>query len=391
MTMIRPDDGHAPASVHANPAADPQPPLPHPIITDPARLIALKQTGLLDSMPEEMFDRAVRIATRITGRPIGLLSLVDDARQFFKAQVGLDGDLAEARGTPLSHSFCQHVVAADAPLVVSDARNDPRVSDNPVITDHSVMAYLGVPVHGPDGHALGALCVIDQKPHRWTETDLETLKDLSAMVETELQLRQTADHNDLLLHEMTHRMKNLFTLLGGMIRQEARDADDAEDLASQLQGRLGALDAAHSLILPGRSDAEVTDRLVSMDALACDVLRPFPKGQIDLAGEDVSLGPKAAVAFALCLHELATNAAKYGGLLGPSGRVGLSWRLSQDALLLDWVETAPLKVTESAGEGFGSRLLRMNIELQLGGTFEREISAAGARVHISVPVSSLVG
>ncbi|UWR21193.1 GAF domain-containing protein [Sulfitobacter sp. S190] len=164
-------------------------PQPHERLNNSARLTALDATGLMDTPPEEAFDRAVRLATRMLGTPVGLVSLVDGERQFFKAQTGLPDATAEARETPLSHSFCQHVVAADAPLVIRDAREDPLVQENLAIPDLGVIAYLGIPIHAPDGHVLGSFCAIQSEPRDWTTDEREILEDIASVVETEILLR----------------------------------------------------------------------------------------------------------------------------------------------------------------------------------------------------------
>lgn len=139
------------------------------VVNSRRRLAALAQTGLVDTLPEEAFDRAVRLATRLTGTPVALFSLVDATRQFFKAQTGLSAEVATSRETPLSHSFCQYVVSQDSPLAVSDARRHPLLRDNLAVPELDVIAYLGVPVHGPGGETLGSICAIDSNPHEWTE------------------------------------------------------------------------------------------------------------------------------------------------------------------------------------------------------------------------------
>lgn len=154
------------------------------------RLARLSQLEILDTPPEESFDRLTRLAARLLDVPVTLVSLVDDRRQFFKSQHGLPEPHASLRETPLSHSFCQHVVTAAAPLVVSNARRHPQVCDNPAIPDLGVLAYLGVPLKTSDGVILGALCAIDVKPREWSPDDIGTLADLSRSVITELELRQ---------------------------------------------------------------------------------------------------------------------------------------------------------------------------------------------------------
>ena len=355
------------------------------------RLSSLKATHLMDSPQEEVFDRAVRLAAKLTGRPVSLLSLVDGTRQFFKAATGLEGWAAEQRQTPLSHSFCQYVVETDAPLIVTDARNDERLNNNSGIEDLGIVAYLGVPVHAPDGQPLGSFCVIDGQAHAWDDDDLVVLRDLAAMIEIELELRETARQNTILLDEMNHRIKNLFTLLGGMVRQTARDAQDTQQMSEAITGRLQALSAAHALILPKADEQSQTDKSVSLDDLARTVLSPYPETQIQIDGAAVTLGPKAAVAFALSLHELATNAAKYGAFNEAEGRVTIHWNVTGDTLGLTWreamAEELHLGMTNS---GFGSRLLQMNIETQLGGTLQRELTAGGIHVGFSVPMTALL-
>ncbi len=159
-------------------------------ILDPSRLRALRETGLLDTAPELNFDRLTRLAGRLVGTPVALVSLVDANRQFFKSCVGLPDPWASCRQTPLSHSFCKHVVASRAPLQVDDAREAPLVAHNGAVADLGVIAYLGVPLILSDGQCLGAFCVIDGTPRAWSAEDLENLIDLAASVITEIELRQ---------------------------------------------------------------------------------------------------------------------------------------------------------------------------------------------------------
>jgi GAF domain-containing protein len=141
------------------------------------RLAALERTGLMDSPIEEPFDRLTRLAARIIKAPMALVSLVDRDRQFFKSAVGLPEPWRSRRETPLSYSFCQHVVARHEPVVIPDARKDPTYRDNPAIRELGIVAYCGVPITTL-GHSLGAFCVIDEEPRTWSYDDVQTLKEL---------------------------------------------------------------------------------------------------------------------------------------------------------------------------------------------------------------------
>ena len=159
---------------------------------EPALLAALRDAALLDSPPEEPFDRLARLAARAVNAPVALVSAVDRDRQFFKSCLGLPEPWATRRETPLSHSFCQHVVAAREPVVVSDARKDDRLLDNLAIRDLGVIAYLGVPLITREGHAVGTLCVIDHEPRIWTSDEIGLINDVAAAVVTEITVR--GDH-----------------------------------------------------------------------------------------------------------------------------------------------------------------------------------------------------
>ena len=161
---------------------------PRETLEAPARMEALHDTGLLDSPPEESFDRLTRLAQRLLGAPTALVSLVDKDRQFFKSQVGLAEPQASARQTELSHSFCQWVVSGREKLVVDDAKEHAVLRSNLAVKYMNVNAYAGIPILGKGGEAIGSFCAIDSTPRRWTEEELETLKDLAQVTEAYAQL-----------------------------------------------------------------------------------------------------------------------------------------------------------------------------------------------------------
>ena len=161
-------------------------------VGDEQRLGALHATGLLDSDVSPEFDRLARLAAHVLQAPVALVSLVDSDRQFFKSCLGLPEPWASERGSPLTHSFCQHAVAKREPLIVSDAREHPLLHDNPAIREMGVIAYAGIPLIGGDGHALGTLCVIDGQPRHWTAHQVELLGDIAASAVTEIALARAA-------------------------------------------------------------------------------------------------------------------------------------------------------------------------------------------------------
>ena len=157
-------------------------------LADRARLRSLRRV-CVGAEPDEAFDRFASLVKRLLDVPIALISLVDDERQFFPGQVGLAEPWDAKRETPLSHSFCQHVVIEGEAKVFPDARIYAQVRNNLAIPDLGVVAYAGMPLTDADGRTLGSLCAIDTKPRAWTKMELQTLHDLSQACSSELRLR----------------------------------------------------------------------------------------------------------------------------------------------------------------------------------------------------------
>ena len=151
------------------------------VIADPDRLRALYATGLLDSPPDELYDRITRAAADALDAPHAMVSLVDVDRQFFKSATGKDLDKPEERQTPLDRSLCQYAVANGEALVLEDARLDPVFQHHPAVQDGTVVAYLGIPLTDHDGNSIGTLCVYDDKPRLWGTGHVQVLSDLAGI------------------------------------------------------------------------------------------------------------------------------------------------------------------------------------------------------------------
>jgi diguanylate cyclase (GGDEF)-like protein len=154
---------------------------------DAERLAALRSYQVLDTRAEEAFDRLVALAARLTGTPSAAISLIDADRQWFKARVGI-----EAEAIPREQSFCAYaILTPQQPLVVPDATADARFADNPLVTAaNGLRFYAGVPLVNPEGHALGALCVADDKPRGLSPEQLDALVTLAGAVASTLELRR---------------------------------------------------------------------------------------------------------------------------------------------------------------------------------------------------------
>jgi diguanylate cyclase (GGDEF)-like protein len=157
------------------------------------RLQALSILNILDSAPEERFDRLTRLAKKMFDVPISLVSLVDKNRQWFKSHDGLD-----VTETSRDISFCAHAILHDKTFIVNDTLSDARFADNPLVTnDPHIRFYAGCPLKAPNGLNVGTLCIIDNKPRDFCAADLASLQDLVALVECELAAIHLATIDDL--------------------------------------------------------------------------------------------------------------------------------------------------------------------------------------------------
>lgn len=211
------------------------------------RLEALRRYDILDTPPEEQFDRVVRLAARWFEVPISLVTLLDEDRQWFKACVGID-----RQETSREVSFCAYNIYDDEVLVVEDATEDPRFEDNSLVTGPpGIRFYAGAPLVAPGGHIVGSLCVIDTKPRRAESMDLGALRDLAAVVVDELELRLASET----LQERNQQIQKL-----------TRALTEAEEIGRSHLSHLlhedlqQLLEAARMTVGNLRDDPSLTDR-----------------------------------------------------------------------------------------------------------------------------------
>ena len=176
---------------------------------DPLRLSRIAKLGLVhDGPPEESLQRLVEETARTFNVPIALLSIVLGDQQWFKAHVGLGGELLENRGTPISQSFCRHVVDSEcnAPLIVPDATRHPIFADNPLVLSGAIGSYAGAPLLTTGGDVLGTLCIIDTQPLGIDQEQIDILVALARRVAGEIELQSKARAAVELTEELSRKL-----------------------------------------------------------------------------------------------------------------------------------------------------------------------------------------
>jgi two-component sensor histidine kinase len=294
-----------------------------------------------------------------------------------RALVGLPAELADDEAIGDWKSF---VLADDLPAVGEALR---RLRDDDATEFEYRVSGVGgrrwlrssaaVVERRPDGGAARVAGVtLDITPHKRAEAKLQR----------EIQERLRAEQRQqLLIHELNHRVKNMLATVQSVARQSLGRAKDGDGgPLADFEDRLMALAWTHDVLTnerwAGASLTMILSRTLAPHAAA---------GRLDLAGPDLRVSPKMALALAMGAHELATNAVKYGALSGAEGRVGVTWQVADGRLALEWRESGGPAVTAPSRRGFGSRLLERGLAHELGGAVRLTFEAGGVVCRIEAP------
>jgi signal transduction histidine kinase len=215
-------------------------------VDEPARLAALRDTQVLDTAPEEDFDDIALLASEICGTPMGLVSLVDEDRQWFKARTGLG--IGE---TTRESSFCAHAITGHELLEVSDATTDPRFAENPMVAaEDGIRFYAGAPVVLDGTYSVGTVCVVDHVPRELSAGQRRALRSLARHTAVQLELRRYARHAG----EITDRMRQLDRMKDSFLT----------NVSHELRTPLSTIRGYLEILLEGESDAETARRFLSV-------------------------------------------------------------------------------------------------------------------------------
>ncbi|QWT20192.1 GAF domain-containing protein [Bacillus sp. NP157] len=464
------------------------------------RIHELRRSGLLDRPGDEQFSHLTELVRQMLDVPVAIVSIVDEHRQVFAGHSGMPEPWASLGETPITHSFCQHVVDRGTVFVVPDAMAEPLVRDNLAIPDLGVAAYLGVPIHMPGGELIGALAAIDTVPREWTPQDIRLLESVAVIVDKEIRVgaserkfrtlfeqmregfyvgsvvrspdgtvtdflfeevnpsfgrltgvdtsrangtllsvvspsalsellpvferllqtrtpvvhvspstlrvgrwfetrmtplsgerligffsdvterRKAEELQDVLNQEMSHRLKNTLMMVQALAMQTLRTVTEREPVQA-LEKRIHALSSAHDILFRRNwHDAPVQDIAEAAFGRLC------MEGRVDFEGPDFEFGAKATLSLSLLLHELITNAVKYGALSNDTGRVTLSWSVDAGHFHMVWKESGGPVVVEPARKGFGYRLIRMGLG---SGSVTTEYRPEGFFLELSTPLLHL--
>jgi PAS domain S-box-containing protein len=238
------------------------------------------------------------------------------------------------------------------------------------------------------------IAIVDASGTRWHDLHIEPLRNeageivgLTCAAIDVTERKESEAHLRLLMRELTHRSKNLLAVIQGMARQTARHAGSVEGFLNQFGERLQALAASHDLLVRESWYG------ASLRELIQSQLGPYisnEEEQVAVEGPPTALKPEAAQNLGLALHELAVNAAKYGALSLPSGRVSIAWTLHDHVLTIEWREQYGPKVKVRRKRGFGSMVIESNLSRALDAKVDMTFDPDGLRCHIAIPESQML-
>jgi two-component sensor histidine kinase len=359
------------------------------------RLAALRSYGILDTPPEPQFDALAQVAARVCQTPIAVINLIEDRRQWFKAEIGLG-----VRETPLDVSICAKAILQPGLFVVRDLTQDPRFDCNPLVTGESRLRfYAGALLESPDGLPLGTLCVLDYVPRDLTDDQAFVLQTLArevmsqlelrrAMVEREAALaasREAQQRQALLVRELHHRVRNTLAMVQALLGATARTSGTIRGFYRSFSARISSLAKTQTLLTEDYWQTAPVRELVLKELRALSGDRRYV-----LEGPPVELAADLAVPLGMALHELATNAVRHGALSGPAGQVEVTWELKTvegvRKVHLDWRERGGPPVGTPQHNGFGSTLLRSVVPMQAKAEVEVTFDPEGLRCQIEAPL-----
>jgi two-component sensor histidine kinase len=289
---------------------------------------------------------------------------------------------------PMSACISGWAMTHGQQVVIPDIYQDARIPHD-AYRPTGVHSLVMTPVGEPEAvGALGAYWLEVRDPRPDEVAALAALANCMATalrnIELVESLRDETRHQQVLINELNHRVKNTLAIIQSLARQSLRGDRALPEAAADFEARLMALSSAHNLVTDTRWRAVETRDLIE------GALRPFGLERFAIDGPEMRLEPRAAVAFALALHELGTNAAKYGALSTAEGRVAIRWRIHADEassrLHFLWRESGGPPVVPPARSGVGMRLIERGLAVELAGKVALRFEPGGVECEIDAPI-----
>lgn len=276
-------------------------------------------------------------------------------------------------------------LAAGQAIVIDDVGEDPHtVGHADRFRELNIRALVNVPLI-EHGSLVALIFLHDRNVRHWSDDKLSFLQEALRRTREAIERRRAEDARELLTGELHHRIKNMLAVVQAIATQTFR-GESVPDELDTFHARLTALGAANEA-LTQESWRKASLEVVVLRACSAQV---GAAGRIRSSGPQLVIKAQAVTAFSLALHELCTNAAKYGALKNPEGFVEVSWTSKDERLQFSWLEVGVSDITPPSRDGFGSKLIERSLVLQFGGKWTRNFEPPGLRVHFDLPLDRLL-
>jgi two-component sensor histidine kinase len=349
---------------------------------------------------DDILDKGCELVGRALDTDLAkVMELLPDGK-FFKARAGVGwrpGVIGHVIVTADEDSP-EGLTLKDGAVISNDISKEERFEYHDFMKEHGVKAFVNVLILSSSGRPpFGVLQVDSQRLRDFTQSDVAFLRSYANLLGAAMerlrvvdQLRAAVRDRDLLIDELNHRVKNTLTTVQSIASQTLRNAPDLDHASSAIESRLIALSQVHN-VLTDRSWSHVG--LQDIVAQAVEPYRSRGENRIHVQGPPIHVPPRMALALAMALQELLTNAVKYGALSNGTGQIEVGWNLTHasDRLHLLWQEAGGPPVQKPARRGFGTRLIERSLAHDLNGDVRIEFAPKGVLCSVDAPLTDDTG
>ncbi len=355
------------------------------------------------ALKAENLDDILNKACHLVGRALGtelakVVELLPDGKAMkVRAGVGWKpGVVGEVVIAADEHSP-EGLTLKEGAVISNDRETEERFEYHGFMMEHGVRAFVNVLILSSDGRPpFGVLQADSRQPRAFTQSDIDFLRGYANLLGAAIErlrvmdeLRAAVREKDLLINELNHRVKNTLTTVQSIASQTLRNAPSMDQASSAIESRLIALSQVHN-VLTVQSWAAVG--LHDIVRQAVEPYRGRGESRIHVQGPPVQIPPRMALALAMALQELATNAVKYGALSNGAGQIRVHWALNDEGastrLHLIWEETEGPPVRKPARRGFGTRLIERSLAEDLDGEVRIEFAPTGVVCSVDAPLNT---
>jgi len=349
-----------------------------------------------DAPSNDALSAVVAFAEALAPTAIAGVTIVDRVGQSIESAAfpSLDRAFADAlAGIPLRPPHvgaCAQALYWGEAVISDDLSHDPRFTKEwlQLCSEHGIRSCHSQPIRTAEGASLGTFTLCFREPRATDGFDKQLIDICAELVGLILARRRVQEHQELIVGELEHRIKNVLQMVGALAQVSFIEGAALSDSRAAFDGRLVALANAQSMMLAVDG--------VDLERLLNRVLKPYAVERIEISGPLIKLTPEATASLGMAIHELATNAVKYGALSTPHGQLRIHWGVAHNyrgkaELSLRWVESNGPEVEPPQRRGFGMRAVERLLASEIDGQAQFDFAADGLRCTITAPLGSKLG